>query len=398
MRHKQYFQGFTLIELLVVVAIIALLAAMLFPVFARAREKARQTSCMNNQRQIVAAIHMYAQDNNETLPPSSTIWQNISLPAGSMICQTYGTKYPNGYVYNNALSGEALGNFTDPGSVLVTADGKHAQTVSPPTYPNVAYNAFDYDLRHTSQMVASFLDGHVSLTNLMGTSSAQLQLSTAYGCITGAVSGGYSSLQSWKMANTTFAINGPTTGNLVQIQPTGMNGVTGLYFQNNGMSASKAIIANSNDSCSLGTVFATTTTYAATDEPTMLADYYSNYDTFSLEWGAGGKLRAHVYYGTGLDAFSSKSYNDGKTHVAIMTYDPNSGLYLYVDDVKDGFTAKTGTLFTPSPTTETLRIAGDTNGSNQYTGYLGDAFYYGYVFKQQDVDTLTSQMRSQFAF
>ena len=48
--------GFTLIELLVVIAIIAILAGMLFPVFAGAREKARQTSCINNQRQLAIAI------------------------------------------------------------------------------------------------------------------------------------------------------------------------------------------------------------------------------------------------------------------------------------------------------------------------------------------------------
>jgi prepilin-type N-terminal cleavage/methylation domain-containing protein/prepilin-type processing-associated H-X9-DG protein len=55
-------RGFTLIELLVVIAIIAILAAILFPVFARAREKARQTSCLSNVKQIMTAWRMYAQD------------------------------------------------------------------------------------------------------------------------------------------------------------------------------------------------------------------------------------------------------------------------------------------------------------------------------------------------
>jgi prepilin-type N-terminal cleavage/methylation domain-containing protein/prepilin-type processing-associated H-X9-DG protein len=58
--------GFTLIELLVVIAIIAILAAILFPVFARAREKARQASCQSNLKQIALAALMYGQDYDET--------------------------------------------------------------------------------------------------------------------------------------------------------------------------------------------------------------------------------------------------------------------------------------------------------------------------------------------
>ncbi|MCX7597678.1 MAG: DUF1559 domain-containing protein, partial [Armatimonadetes bacterium] len=61
-------KGFTLIELLVVIAIIAILAAILFPVFARAREKARQASCTSNLKQIAMAHLMYAQDYDEMLP------------------------------------------------------------------------------------------------------------------------------------------------------------------------------------------------------------------------------------------------------------------------------------------------------------------------------------------
>ncbi len=73
--------GFTLIELLVVIAIIAILAATLFPVFAKAREKARQTSCLSNNRQLGVAVMMYAEDYDETYPPT--------------------------YLYNNGLNGSA---------------------------------------------------------------------------------------------------------------------------------------------------------------------------------------------------------------------------------------------------------------------------------------------------
>jgi len=66
LRHR----GFTLIELLVVIAIIAILAAILFPVFARAREKARQTSCLSNVKELTLGIMMYAQDYDERLPGS----------------------------------------------------------------------------------------------------------------------------------------------------------------------------------------------------------------------------------------------------------------------------------------------------------------------------------------
>ena len=65
-RSQKSRSGFTLIELLVVIAIIAILAAILFPVFAQAREKARQTSCVSNMKQILTAAAMYTQDYDET--------------------------------------------------------------------------------------------------------------------------------------------------------------------------------------------------------------------------------------------------------------------------------------------------------------------------------------------
>jgi prepilin-type N-terminal cleavage/methylation domain-containing protein/prepilin-type processing-associated H-X9-DG protein len=66
--------GFTLIELLVVIAIIAILAAILFPVFAKAREKARQTSCASNEKQLGLGFVQYVQDYDETFPCGLPAW------------------------------------------------------------------------------------------------------------------------------------------------------------------------------------------------------------------------------------------------------------------------------------------------------------------------------------
>ncbi|MGQ9732786.1 MAG: DUF1559 family PulG-like putative transporter [Candidatus Zipacnadales bacterium] len=73
--------GFTLIELLVVIAIIAILAAILFPVFARAREKARSISCLSNLKQIGTASIMYQQDWDEiVLPHCQRDWYDPTKP------------------------------------------------------------------------------------------------------------------------------------------------------------------------------------------------------------------------------------------------------------------------------------------------------------------------------
>ncbi len=73
-------KGFTLIELLVVIAIIAILAAMLLPALARAREQARRASCMNNVRSLVQVSHMYSIDNDEMFPtPNDQPFADLTL-------------------------------------------------------------------------------------------------------------------------------------------------------------------------------------------------------------------------------------------------------------------------------------------------------------------------------
>jgi prepilin-type N-terminal cleavage/methylation domain-containing protein/prepilin-type processing-associated H-X9-DG protein len=69
---KRTRHAFTLIELLVVIAIIAILAAILFPVFAQAREKARQSACLSNTKQIGMGLAMYIQDYDEMTPSAKT--------------------------------------------------------------------------------------------------------------------------------------------------------------------------------------------------------------------------------------------------------------------------------------------------------------------------------------
>ncbi len=106
---KSRVTGFTLIELLVVIAIIAILAAILFPVFSRAREKAYQSGCLSNMRQMGLAAKMYAQDYDERWVPtgywlpdgSGVIWWHMNLVPyiklggpETFVCPALGRHYP----------------------------------------------------------------------------------------------------------------------------------------------------------------------------------------------------------------------------------------------------------------------------------------------------------------
>lgn len=158
-------RGFSLIELLIVIAIIAILAAMLFPVYARAREKARQATCTSNQRQLALAAAIYAQEHDETLPPLSTFWSSLALPPQLLTCPSR-PDLPNGYIVPRAWDGIALGELPAPDQCVLSADGV---TRFPGGLPNTLYTVGDCAFRHDRGLLASFVDGHVrSLTALDG--------------------------------------------------------------------------------------------------------------------------------------------------------------------------------------------------------------------------------------
>jgi len=200
-------KGFTLIELLVVIAIIAILAAILFPVFARAREKARQTSCLSNLKQLGLGALMYAQDYDELLPwmwqgpgvpwphvpleqaavSNYTIWAEWIYPyvknTQLFQCQSqkfttmpYGT-FATGYNYNGSssggCSGVALAQIGQPANTIIMYDGlgtmdcwwyavDHAALVSGYPGPGVAWSAAQLATarRHNGGANVGFCDGH----------------------------------------------------------------------------------------------------------------------------------------------------------------------------------------------------------------------------------------------
>ena len=185
-------KGFTLIELLVVIAIIAILAAILFPVFAKAREKARQSSCASNLKQIGLAINTYTQDYDETLPEGSAGRAAgapyIALPGCSyaplaMRLEAY-TKnrqificpsasgitcahhvipgYEQSYTQNYTLTGSggvALATVDDVSGTTLLSDGSHRGLYG--ASPGVDYNPPFVTYRHSDGSNVEYVDGHV---------------------------------------------------------------------------------------------------------------------------------------------------------------------------------------------------------------------------------------------
>ncbi|HEX2949919.1 MAG TPA: prepilin-type N-terminal cleavage/methylation domain-containing protein, partial [Armatimonadota bacterium] len=158
MNTQRLVKGFTLIELLVVIAIIAILAAILFPVFAKAREKARQTKCINNQKQIATNVQIYSQENEEKFPDAASVWNDLSLSSGVLKCPSTDKTVSNGYVYNATISKLALGDVSNPDTTWVSTDGG---TTSTSPFPNVAGGVDAFYARHAGLIIASFADGHV---------------------------------------------------------------------------------------------------------------------------------------------------------------------------------------------------------------------------------------------
>ncbi|MHB8996578.1 MAG: DUF1559 family PulG-like putative transporter [Armatimonadota bacterium] len=185
-------RGFTLIELLVVIAIIAILAAILFPVFAKAREKARQSSCLSNVKQLNLAIMQYCQDYDEALPGcaayETVVWPNGTTGANYWPARIYPYikniqvyNCPSGtYTWTGGISGSmqyginatlatytsatTLGSIVNPSQTVIIGDTEggssytfYATWYIGATPPNTSRGLSP---RHNEGGNLGFLDGH----------------------------------------------------------------------------------------------------------------------------------------------------------------------------------------------------------------------------------------------
>ena len=168
--------GFTLIELLVVIAIIAILAAILFPVFARAREKARQSSCLSNVKQLMLAVQQYAQDYDERMPGhgNSPQWPGQIFPyvknAHVYACPSADSNpsteaqivtiynYSWNYYGNGALNWMKLATIQRPAEALVILD--NTVYIANPWRGDTSYITNRGVPRHNEGANIGFVDGH----------------------------------------------------------------------------------------------------------------------------------------------------------------------------------------------------------------------------------------------
>lgn len=138
------------------IVMIPVLAAILFPVFAKSREKAYQTTCVSNQRQIAVAVQMYAQDHEETLPSDKTMWTDIMLDQQMKTCPKVKNGEPS-YGYNRGLSKVKYEFIPDASIMMLTADGGNSS--------NLLTSVQDMKFRHINNCAVSYADGHVEMVS-----------------------------------------------------------------------------------------------------------------------------------------------------------------------------------------------------------------------------------------
>jgi prepilin-type N-terminal cleavage/methylation domain-containing protein/prepilin-type processing-associated H-X9-DG protein len=143
---RRYAAGFTLIELLVVIAIIAILAAILFPVFAQAREKARQTSCLSNMKQLGLGILMYTQDYDNLIPATNPYGEEYEAYIVAARLQPYSKNFqmyrcPSSSADTGTIQAMQLQGpwITNPASIGLPASTKTAAQAYNDVYPPMDY-------------------------------------------------------------------------------------------------------------------------------------------------------------------------------------------------------------------------------------------------------------------